>query len=281
MAEIKKYLDFEGLARYDEKIKALIKASAGDISAIKELVGELPADATESTILAYLENKIGAVDEKVGDISELTGETVSNLAMALKAELDRAANAEKELSDRLDIIEGEEEVEGSIRNIAREIAADEVGKVMGEDVREDLDSIKEIVEALAGEEAIQGLSNVVSRLNGIDSEVVEIKENAKDIEAHVDEVEAKVNSFVRITEDEIDFLFLEEVKPEAGKSIQESINGLAEGQKLVLEENVAEDLVIPANAVIDANGKEFEGQVEVEEGAHILNATFKNPVIVK
>ena len=31
----------------------------------------------------------------------------------------------------------------------------------------------------------------------------------------------------------------------------------------------------------DANGKEFEGNVEVAEGAHILNAVFKNPLVVK
>lgn len=54
MAEVKKYLDFEGLKLYDEKIKALIKEGGKTEDEIKEIVVKelaaqlVPADAKES-----------------------------------------------------------------------------------------------------------------------------------------------------------------------------------------------------------------------------------------
>ena len=74
MADITKqefeYLDLTGLSLYDQKIKALIKA----------------------------------VDDKVGDISGLTSETITSLAAALSSELDRAVKAEMELNEKIDSI---------------------------------------------------------------------------------------------------------------------------------------------------------------------------------
>ena len=99
------YLDYAGLSLYDQKIKALIAAANGDINALKNLVGDLPEGATESTIVSYLESKINAVDSKVGDISGLTSETITNLAQALSAELERAAQAESELEARIEDLE--------------------------------------------------------------------------------------------------------------------------------------------------------------------------------
>ena len=99
------YLDYAGLSLYDQKIKALIAAANGDINALKNLVGDLPEGATESTIVSYLESKINAVDSKVGDISGLTSETITNLAQALSAELERAAQAESELESRIEDLE--------------------------------------------------------------------------------------------------------------------------------------------------------------------------------
>lgn len=109
MAEAKKYLDYAGLKIYDEKIKALIKTAGKTEEEIKaiiaEVVGALPEDVTEETILAYLENKITAVDNKIGNISNLTSETVTNLAGAVSGEIDRAVAAEKELQDKIDKLE--------------------------------------------------------------------------------------------------------------------------------------------------------------------------------
>ena len=74
MADITKqefeYLDLAGLSLYDQKIKALIKA----------------------------------IDDKVGDISGLTSETITSLAAALSSELDRAVKAEMELNEKIDNI---------------------------------------------------------------------------------------------------------------------------------------------------------------------------------
>ena len=64
------YLDLAGLSLYDQKIKSLIKA----------------------------------VDDKVGDISGLTSETITSLAAALSSELDRAVKAEMELNEKIDNI---------------------------------------------------------------------------------------------------------------------------------------------------------------------------------
>lgn len=102
MAETRKYLDFTGLQVYDTKIKALI-AQAGKTedeikTIINDVVGALPDGATEATIRAYLENKINAVDSKIGDISTLTSETVTNLVQALTTEISRATTKEDVLA---------------------------------------------------------------------------------------------------------------------------------------------------------------------------------------
>ena len=159
MAETKKYLDLVGLKAYDEKIKALIKQAGKSEEEIKaiiaEMVGSLPEDATESTILAYLENKISAVDNKVGDISSLTSETVTSLAGALSTEIDRAVAAEKILQDQIDKLEAGDdgELAGKVATLigedanksVRAIAAEELAaQLIPADAKESLDTLQEI-----------------------------------------------------------------------------------------------------------------------------------------
>lgn len=257
--EEKKYLDYAGLKKYDVLIKELINnnknEAALELQNLINLIGSNKLPDGGKTLLERLDT----IEANVGNIDEL-GSEVDTLVKAIVGEAARATAAEEKLAQDFD---------------------KKLDELLGVGVREDLNSLKEIVELLAGNETIEGLKNIVARLNGHDEEIAANKEAIKDVEAHVDAVEAKVDSFVRISEAEINFLFLEEVKVKEGKSVQETINTLQEGQKLVLDANVAEDVIIPASAVIDANGKEFEGNVEVAKGAHILNAVFKNPVVVK
>ncbi len=111
MAEIKKYLDLDGLKLYDGKIKALIEAAGNQEANIKaiigDLVGTLPEGATEKTIKEYLEAKITALSDKVGDVSTVTNDTVTSLAAAVAAEITRATNAENALSGRVTTLEGD------------------------------------------------------------------------------------------------------------------------------------------------------------------------------
>ena len=257
--EEKKYLDYAGLKKYDVLIKELINNNKSEAALeLQNLINLIGSDKLPDGGKTLLE-RLNTIEANVGDIDEL-GSEVDTLVKAIVGEAARATAAEEKLAQDFD---------------------KKLDELLGAGVREDLNSLKEIVELLAGDETIEGLKNIVSRLNSHDEEIAANKEAIKDAEAHIDAVEAKVDSFVRITEDEINFLFLEEIKVGEGKSVQETINALGEGQKLVLNKNVVEDVIIPASAVIDANGKEFEGNVEVAEGAHILNAVFKNPVVVK
>ena len=81
----------------------------------------------------------------------------------------------------------------------------------------------------------------------------------------------------------IEALFLDPVELEENQSVQDAIGALQEGQKLVLTEDVAEDLVITSDAVIEAEGVDFSGTITVSESAAvtIIGATFSGEVVVQ
>lgn len=93
---------------------------------------------------------------------------------------------------------------------------------------------------------------------------------------------ARIDAITAISGTYIEALFLEPVVLEENQSVQDAINALEEGQKLVLTEDVAEDLVIEQDAVIEAEGVEFSGTVTVNEAAAVtvIGATFSGEVIV-
>lgn len=108
--EEKKYLDYAGLAYYDEKIKALIKASSSDVTdKLIALIGAAEKGEDEKTLL----ERIAEIEEEIGDISEL-GEEFENLVKAILGESARAQGVEKELSDAIGVptIEPDEDGEG-------------------------------------------------------------------------------------------------------------------------------------------------------------------------
>lgn len=201
MAETKKYLDLVGLKAYDEKIKALIKQAGKSEEEIKaiitKVVGSLPEDATESTILAYLENKISAVDNKVGDISSLTSETVTSLAGALSTEIDRAVAAEKTLQDQIDKLEAGDDGE----------LAEKVATLIGDDAGKSARTIA--AEELAAQLIPADAKESLDTLQEIAAWIQSHPDDAASMSADIQTLKDEVASFNAITTDEINALFTE------------------------------------------------------------------------
>lgn len=201
MAETKKYLDLVGLKAYDEKIKALIKQAGKTEEEIKtiiaEVAGSLPEDATESTILAYLENKINAVENKIGDISSLTSETVTNLASALSTEIDRAVAAEKTLQDQIDKLEAGDDGE----------LAEKVATLIGEDANKSVRTIA--AEELAAQLIPADAKESLDTLQEIAAWIQSHPDDAATMSADIQTLKDEVASFKAITTDEINALFTE------------------------------------------------------------------------
>ncbi len=95
-------------------------------------------------------------------------------------------------------------------------------------------------------------------------------------------VDAKVDAINAISGTYIDALFLTPVELQDGQTVQEAIEALNEGEKLVLTENVAENLTIDKDAVIEAEDVVFSGTVSVDQNAAvtIIGASFAGEVIV-
>lgn len=95
-------------------------------------------------------------------------------------------------------------------------------------------------------------------------------------------VDAKVDAINAISGTYIDALFLTPVELQDGQTVQDAIEALNEGEKLVLTENVAENLTIDKNAVIEAEDVVFSGIVSVDQNAAvtIIGASFAGEVIV-
>ena len=111
MAEIKTFLDHAGLQHYDAKIKAFITSQSTNVTdKLIALIGAAEIKADEKTILARVKD----LETAVGDISKLP-EEVQNLVAAILGESTRAKAAEDALKGRLDVVQGEAGVEGSIK----------------------------------------------------------------------------------------------------------------------------------------------------------------------
>lgn len=95
-------------------------------------------------------------------------------------------------------------------------------------------------------------------------------------------VDAKVDAINAISGTYIDALFLIPVELQDGQTVQDAIEALNEGEKLVLTENVAENLTIDKDAVIEAEDVVFSGTVSVDQNAAvtIIGASFAGEVIV-
>ena len=99
----------------------------------------------------------------------------------------------------------------------------------------------------------------------------------------VNAIDAKVDAIGSISSISIEALFYEPVVLQEGQTVQEAIDALEPEQKLVLDEDVAEDLVINKNTVIEAEGVTFSGKITVDKevDATIIGATFSGEVVVQ
>lgn len=95
-------------------------------------------------------------------------------------------------------------------------------------------------------------------------------------------LDAKVDAIKAISGTYIDALFLTPVELEDGQTVQDAIAALNEDEKLVLTEDVAEDLTIGKDAVIEAEDVVFSGTVTVDKDAAvtIIGASFTGQVVV-
>ena len=108
-------------------------------------------------------------------------------------------------------------------------------------------------------------------------------ESVASLGKQINEVETKVDAIGSISSISIEALFYEPVILQEGQTVQEAIDVLEPEQKLVLDEDVAEDLVINKNTVIEAEGVTFSGKITVDKEVDvtIIGATFSGEVVVQ
>lgn len=161
----------------------------------------------------------------------------------------------------------------------------------------DLNALKELV---GNESVVDQINDAIENLvNGAPNSFDTLKEIADWISTHgeaasdlvsvvaeqgeaIAAIDAKYDAIEAISGTYIDALFLTPVELEEGQTVQDAIAALGEGEKLVLTENVAEDLTIGKDAVIEAEDVVFSGTVTVDKDAAvtIIGASFTGEVVV-
>jgi len=161
----------------------------------------------------------------------------------------------------------------------------------------DLNELKELVgETPVADQIAAAINGLV---NGAPNSLDTLKEIAEWINTHGDaasnlvsvvadqgeklsNLENKVDAITAISGTYIDALFLTPVTVADGGTVQDAIAGLNAGEKLVLTEDVAEDLTINKDAVIEAEDVTFTGKITVDQNAAvtIIGASFAGEVVV-
>lgn len=245
------FLDYEGLEAYDKLIKKYIGETAGSNEVVQSIASSLAevANTVDSQGEAIEENK-AAIADNAKDIEDINTQLAELLADA-----DTDGSIDNRIATAVnDVIDGAPEALDTLKEIADWISEDETGAAaLAQKVGENADAIaatNEVVEALD------------SRVDAQDKEIYD--------------------SIGSIQLEKIQALFREEVKVAEGQTVAQAIAGLTEDTKLVLDESttVAEDVVVPAGAYIDAKGATFSGNVSVDESAVIENAVFTGKVTV-
>ena len=212
----KEYLDYAGLKKYDEAIKAYISTHAAGGAEYDD--SELKADINDlKTMDSTLVGELNGLKALVGDTS-----VANQINTAIEALVNGAPNS--------------------------------------------LDTLKEISDWITTHgEAASNLVSVVAEQG-----------------AAISELDAKFEAISAISGTYIDALFLTPVTLEDGQTVQDAIDNLGEGEKLVLTEPVADNLTINKDTVIEAEGVVFSGKVTVDEAAAVtvIGATFTGEVVV-
>lgn len=170
-------------------------------------------------------------------------------------------------------------------------------KLMDSTIVGDLNALK----ALVGNTAVADQINaaITSLVNDAPNSLDTLKEIADWINTHgeaasdlvgvvaeqgqqIAAIDAKVDAITAISGTYIEALFLTPVTLQDGQTVQDAITALGEGEKLVLTAPVTEDLTINKDAVIEAEGVVFSGNVTVDKNAAVtvIGADFTGQVIV-
>lgn len=175
----KKYLDLVGLTNYDTKIKALIKekddALQTNIDAVNTKVGTIPATATSTNVVDYVDEKVEEITSSMDAAAlakrvtqaekDIDAIEADYLKAADKTELQTNIDA---VDDRVDVLVGDDTGKS-----VRAIANDELAKqLIPENAKESLDTLQEIAawiqshpdDASAMNTAIEALKTLVGTL---------------------------------------------------------------------------------------------------------------------
>lgn len=170
------------------------------------------------------------------------------------------------------------ELQASIDNLEALVGEGTVDERVAAAVASIIDSAPETFDTL--KEVAQWIEEHGEAASALIQRVAELEDESVALDNKIDSVYFAIQS---ISKTSIEALFLDPVTLGANQSVQNAINGLEEGQKLVLTEDVAEDLVINKDAVIEAEGIDFSGRITVDENAavSIIGATFSGEVVVQ
>lgn len=241
----KQFLDFEGLSQYDELIKQYInEQNSLDQGGLQEVIEELASykEANDALVAA---NK-AAIEENAEGIAD-----------------NKAA---------IEVLNGDGE--GSVTKQVSDAIAELVNEAP-----EAFDTLKEIADWIASDETASAA--LLTRVSDAEANIAGNKADIVELKSYVDMQDKNIyDAITAIGKDAIKMLFLKAVEVEDGASVADAIENLQEGEKLVLTAATAEDLVIPANAVIDANGQTLSGNVTIAENAVVANAVFTGKVTV-
>lgn len=153
---------------------------------------------------------------------------------------------------------------------------EEISDVVG-NAPELLDTLEELAAWVRDNESVTSLVQEVRDL------AKELDEKDSDMKEYVDAQDEKYfNAIQSIESADIASLFLIAVALQEGQTVSDAISNLGDGEKLVLEADVDEDVTIGKDCVIDAQGATFTGVVTVAKDANVtvINANFANPVVV-
>ena len=181
MADIKKFLDQSGVSTLWGQVAANLKAESdraklaeeaalkagqdaqADVDALEALVGVLPEGTEAKTIVEYVNKKTEgiATDAALADLQAIVNEHESSLA----------------------VLEGGEEVTGSVINIANTAAVAEVAKIVaGADA--DFDTLKEIADWILNDTTgAADMANDIAALQGLVGDVAVATQIANAIDA--------------------------------------------------------------------------------------------------
>lgn len=181
--------------------------------------------------------------------------------------------AQSELSDKIDVLNGDKTVEGSVANIVENSVQGAVESIV-DGAPEAFDTLKELADWIKNDETAS--AELIARVNDAEQAIEDLRvESEKSVQAVYDSIQ-------RITEVEIQGLF-----PVLQADDQTAVQAIASVEaggavKLTADQTISENVTINKDCYIDANGSTFTGIVTIPADAEVIieNATFVNPVIV-